>query len=407
MKNCISVLIGTLLLGSAVASAQDYDDIYYSAGSTKKENKAVEVKKQSGSTSSQASRNPYFSKYLGGTDTVATTYSNSQVVNGRDVDEYNRRYRNDDMDAYYAEENAADYVVADSLSGSDFTYTDRIVKFHNADIIDSSDDAELVELYYENRPTVNLVVGTTYSGFYDPYYWGGYYPSSYYWYRPYRYGWYSSWYSPWYDPWYSGWYGWHDPWYYSHSWYCGWHNPWGYGYPVGGHHHHYYPVGRPRISDGGRLTAGHSGRLPSGATGRPGYASASNRRGGVASSSTGRISSRATSINRSSGVSSSRPVRQSTTVSRPGTTGSIRSSVGASATQAMTERRSAVSSQRRSSSSSSYNNSYNSRNSYNSSTRSSSSYNSGSSYSGGRSSAGSSSGGGRSSGGGGGRGGRR
>ena len=58
MKNCISVLIGTLLLGSAVASAQDYDDIYYSAGATKKENKAVEVKKQSGSTSSQASRNP-------------------------------------------------------------------------------------------------------------------------------------------------------------------------------------------------------------------------------------------------------------------------------------------------------------------------------------------------------------
>ena len=407
MKNYISVLVGTLLMSSAVASAQDYDDIYYSAGSTKKENKAVEVKKQSGSTSSQASRNPYFSKYLGGTDTVATTYSNSQVVNGRDVDEYNRRYRDDDMDAYYAEENAADYVVADSLGGSDFTYTDRIVKFHNADIIDSSDDAELVELYYENRPTVNLVVGTTYSGFYDPYYWGGYYPSSYYWYRPYRYGWYSSWYSPWYDPWYSGWYGWHDPWYYSHSWYCGWHNPWGYGYPVGGHHHHYYPVGRPRISDGGRLTAGHSGRLPSGAIGRPGYASASNRRGGVASSSTGRISSRATSINRGGvGVSSSRPVRQSTTVSRPGTTGSIRSSVGASATQAMTQRRSAVSSQRRSSSSSSYNNSYNSRNSYNSSTRSSSSYNSGSSYSGGRSSAGSS-GGGRSSGGGGGRGGRR
>lgn len=406
MKNYISVLVGTLLMSSAVASAQDYDDIYYSASSAKKENKTVEVKKQSGTSSNQTVRNPYFSKYLGGADTVVT-YNNSQVVNGRDVDEYNRRYKNDDMEAYYAEENAADYMVADSLSGSDFTYTDRIVKFHNADIINNSDDAELVELYYENRPTVNLVVGTTYGGFYDPFYWGGYYPSSYYWYRPYRYGWYD----PWYDPWYGGWYGgWYDPWRYSHGLYCGWHSPWGYGYPVGGHHHHHYGyVGRPRISDGGRLTAGHSGRMPSGATGRPGYASASNRRGGVTSSSLGRVSSRATSINRGGvGVSSSRPIRQSSTVSRPGTTGSIRSSVGASATQAMTQRRSAVSSQRRSSSSDSYNSSYGSRNSYNSTTRSSSSYSSGSSYSGGRSSGGgSSSGGGRSSGGGGGRGGRR
>lgn len=130
MKNYISVLIGALLMGGAVASAQDYDDIYYSSGSSSKAKKTEVVKKQTASTSSQASRNPYFSKYIGGADTTATiVYNDSQVVNGRDVDEYNRRYRNDE-DAYYAEENAAGYAVTDSLNGEDFTYTDRIVKFY-------------------------------------------------------------------------------------------------------------------------------------------------------------------------------------------------------------------------------------------------------------------------------------
>lgn len=398
MKNYISILIGAMLMGGSLAQAQDYDDIYYDSGSSKKKSNAesVETQTQKTTRTTAASRNPYFSKYSAAkTAEEVTSDTMPQIINGRDVDEYNRRYTSD-QEAYYAEENAAAYIMTDSVENEDFVYTDRIVKYHNEDLINDSEDAELVELYYETRPSVNIIVGSDYYGSLYDYYWGGYpYYYSSYWYRPWRYGWYSSWYDPWYDPWY-----------YSYGWYTGWYShwgSWGWGYPYYGgyrpyaHHHPHYAGGRPHISDGGRYTAGNRGRAGAqGGVSRPGYATASNRAG----VSAGRSSGRATTVSR--GATSANVQRSGTTVSRPGSTGMIRRSVGNSG---VTQRRSAVSTRRSDSSSNSYSPSQT--RSYNSQSRSS--YSSGSSYSGGRSSGSFSGGGGRSSGGGGGggRGGRR
>ena len=44
------------------------------------------------------------------------------MVNGRDVDEYNRRYA-DDAQQYYADESAS-YEIADSTQNNDFKYTE-------------------------------------------------------------------------------------------------------------------------------------------------------------------------------------------------------------------------------------------------------------------------------------------
>ena len=420
MKNYVLTLIGTLMLGNSIAVAQDYDDVYYDTGSSKqKSEKSVKVKT---ADTNVAGRNPYFTQKSRPTTTPVDTAA--QVINGRDVDEYNRRYA-DDAQQYYADE-AASYEVADSTSGSDFTYTDRIVKFHNADVVVRSNDPDLIELYYDNRPQVNIVVGTTLGGWYgDPFYWGVYDPwYSWNWYRPYRYGWYAGWY----DPWYSWGWGWgiHSAWHY------GWYDPcwsWGWGHPHYAWHGHGWGGGwnhgwaRP-YTDGGRLTAGHRGsvgRLPvkgasSYASGRPGYAS-SVRRGGVTEGnlSTVRgsrvVSGRASAITRdgSRGYASSRP--GTSVSSRPGTTGSIRSSVGSqagsrSSSVGTSSRRSSVGTSSRSSS---YSRSYDVERS---SSRSTSSYNSGSrssgfssGYSGGGMSSGGSRGGGMS--GGGSRGGRR
>ena len=414
MKRYVLTIIGALLFGNSIAVAQDYDDVYYDTGSTKKKTETTVRTKQTGAN--VAGKNPYFTQKA---KTAVAVDTAAQVVNGRDVDEYNRRYA-DDAQQYYSDEAAA-YEVADSTAGGDFTYTDRIVKFHNADVVVRSNDPDLIELYYDNRPQVNIVVGTTFGGWYgDPFYWGVYDPwYSWNWYRPYRYGWY--------DPWYSWGWGWgiHSAWHY------GWYDPcwsWGWGHPHYAWHGHGWGGGwnhgwaRP-YTDGGRLTAGHRGsvgRMPvkgssSFAGGRPGYAS-SVRRGGMTEGSLSSVrgsraaSGRASSINRegNKGYSSSRP--GTTVSSRPGTTGSIRSSVGSQSSGRMSQRRSSVGTTSRSSS---YSRSYDversssrSTSSYSNDSRSSgfsSGFSSGS-YSGGSSGGGMSGG---SHGGGGSRGGRR
>ena len=337
MKRYVLTIIGALLFGNSIAVAQDYDDVYYDTGSTKKKTETTVRTKQTGAN--VAGKNPYFTQKA---KTAVAVDTAAQVVNGRDVDEYNRRYA-DDAQQYYSDEAAA-YEVADSTAGGDFTYTDRIVKFHNADVVVRSNDPDLIELYYDNRPQVNIVVGTTFGGWYgDPFYWGVYDP----WYS-WGWGWgiHSAWHYGWYDPcWSWGWghphYAWH-----GHGWGGGWNHGWA----------------RP-YTDGGRLTAGHRGsvgRMPvkgssSFAGGRPGYAS-SVRRGGMTEGSLSSVrgsraaSGRASSINREGnrGYSSSRP--GTTVSSRPGTTGSIRSSVGSQLSGRMSQRRSSVGTTSRSSS---------------------------------------------------------
>ena len=139
-----------------------------------------------------------------------------------------------------------------------------------------------------------------YGYYYGPYsigsswYWSRHYSPWYSWnFAPWRYhGWYDPWYYTgywgWYDPWYYGsWYGgWYDPWYYGGDW--GWYDPWyyhphhGWYDPYWGHHHHHGPghIGGP----------GHDREVWYGSRHQTGsdrvFGSGSSLRGGIGSRST-------------------------------------------------------------------------------------------------------------------------
>ena len=205
--------------------AQEWDDIY--ADPT--QNEPVRVQKEQ--------QKPQKKKVV----IVQGDASDIEVtVNGRDVDEYNRR-NNDTLreEQAYADD-AEDY--------EEYEYTDRIVRFHDPESSIKITGADEVIVYvgddlyenYNNRGwDTNIYFGMG---------WGyPYYPWYYRWYDPWYYGsWYSPWYyGGWYDPWFYGygsWYGWGSPWYYS-GWYSpwyygGWYDPWFYGYS--GYHYGFY-----------------------------------------------------------------------------------------------------------------------------------------------------------------------
>ena len=195
-------LMGALIVGFGFAMAQDYeDDIYYDGNKDTKTVKVV-TKQVSPSTG-----------YNSGLYTQVTPLSG--VVNGRDVDEYNRRFGYYDVnDTVYL--NDSTYLNDSVYYGSDFANTRRIERFHNPDIVIRSNDPDLIEYYFDSAPTVNLIVGSDWS-------WGPY------WGWGYRY----------YDPWYSWSWGWRSPYYYS-SWY-----DWGWGWYGGYRYHPWAYWGRP------------------------------------------------------------------------------------------------------------------------------------------------------------------
>lgn len=223
MRFGVLTLLGAFALSSGVmTSAQDYDDIYYNSTQSKPK---VETKVSRQNVKKSAS-SEVLPQYSVGNDTY---------VNGRDVDEYNRR------GAKYEKE-LVNQVDSDSIynnaDGDLFTNTEKIEKFHNPDIVIRSNDPDLIELYYDSTPTVNLVIGSNwgpgfgwgYAGLYDP--WYSWYDPWYSWYTP----WYSSWYGPrWCAGWSWGWGGRYDPWY-GFGWHHhGWGGPgWDYGYHGGG-----------------------------------------------------------------------------------------------------------------------------------------------------------------------------
>ena len=128
-------LMGALLVGCGCAMAQDYeDDIYYDG---KTETKTVKV---------VTKQMPVSSGYYGELSTQVTPLTG--VINGRDVDEYNRRIE-------YYDENDTVY-----LNDEEFANTRRIERFHNPDIVIRSNDPDLIEYYFDNTPTVNLIVGS-------------------------------------------------------------------------------------------------------------------------------------------------------------------------------------------------------------------------------------------------------
>lgn len=366
MKRMIKSLLLLAVIAAPVwASAQEWDDIYYNPSKDKKTKAKSDKKTQ---------------QVVEPADFVAAgSYSGTwNTQNLRSDDEYNRRYQ------------VVDTLAVDSMAdeSQNFTYTRRIERFHNPDVVVETGNEDLVDWYYNQQETPQSVVVINVEN--NPWNW---YPYGYRsWFRPY--GLYSSYwgptwgfglgYDPWfywgYDPWYSwGWgpsYGWGwtsgPSWGHGPAW--GW-NP-GSGRPVAGSWHPSSPgASRPH---GSSVTSGHGHYAAGSAISRPG-----NMGRPSATSSGSKLSSSAWMRPGNSGsASSSRNHTTNSTVSRPGNSGNY------------------TPSHNNSSSSSRWNNNSSSRNSYNS----------GSSYSGGshRGGAGSSMGGGRGSyGGGGSRGGRR
>ena len=374
MKYRILSLLGLLALtAGSLVQAQDYDDIYYDASKAKTTTK-VKVEKPA-KTIAVYGEVPDEYKVI--------AQGNYQLE--RDEDEYNRR-------GAYDPEYEID-INGDTIYEDAFANTRRIERFYNPDIVILSDDDELVELYYDESPTINLIVGSDWG--YSSYGWAGsYYPWYTGWYEP----WYSDWYSPWYYGWYSPWrYGWGRPVYYGywHSPYYGWwsyswYNHWGWG-----HHHdwgwpgnngnHYADWGKHRPA----IDRHSSGGFGSGR--RAGLASNRNTRTRVdGSGGRSSIASRGGSTSRSSNVGTSGSSRRSGYASsRSGNMGS-RTSSGISSRNSGISRSSSSGSYRGSSSRGSYSGSSSNSSSRSGSSRSSGSYSSGSSHSSGSYSSGSS-----------------
>ena len=194
MKYRVFALLGMMALGAgAFLQAQDYDDIYYDAS------KSTTAVKTAKSEKTQAVYGKVPEKYK------VAVQDNYRVE--RDVDEYNRR---GEFEPTYEVDINGDTIYEDA-----FANTRRIERFYNPDIVILSDDDDLVELYYDESPTINLIVGSDWG--IGSYYGWGY--SSYY-----------PWYTGWYEPWYTG-FGWYSPWRYWHTpWYYGSYYRWGYGY---------------------------------------------------------------------------------------------------------------------------------------------------------------------------------
>ena len=211
LSNIKKQVVAMMLVASAasIAVAQSYyydDDIYYDASKKKTEQKTVSAKQK---TSNSA--------YIVNGKNAVTDYPSADTytvpANGSldiDVDAYNRR----------GQFLVSDSIVSDVNGGTDFSYTQRIERFHNPDIVSGSDDEELKEVYtyaMSQPQNINIYVIDN-----DPW---NYYGPSWSW----RYGnpWYwNSWYSPYYSWGWNSW-GW-DP-YWSWSWGSAWGPSWGWG----------------------------------------------------------------------------------------------------------------------------------------------------------------------------------
>ena len=223
MKYRLLTLLGLLAFSAgSMMQAQDYDDIYYDAS------------KSSTSTTKEKTKVVKPVKTIAVYGDVPETYkvtaqSNYRVE--RDEDEYNRH---GEYAPQYEVDINGDTVYYDEET---FANTRRIERFYNPDVVILSDDDDLVELYYDESPTINLFIGDDW-GFGPSYGWASsYYPwytyDSYY---PWYYGWYGPWYYPWRYGWYSSYY-WHGYWnYYRPGWIHGW-DHWAWD---GGWHNHGY-----------------------------------------------------------------------------------------------------------------------------------------------------------------------
>jgi len=270
MKYRILTLIGLLALSAgSILQAQDYDDIYYDGAKSTASKKAKPAKT--------------VVVYGDVPDTYKVAAQSNYRVE-RDVDEYNRRGA---YDPEYALDLNGDTIYGDTIYEEAFANTHLIERFYNPDVVILSSDDDLIELYYDESPTVNLIVGSDWG--YDNYMgWGlSYYP--WYSWRSY-YPWYAGWYDPWYSPRFYGLYyphfwGWsYTGWYYTryhHSWWWGGCHPHGWdNWAWHGNTGHSYPS-RPHVSGGTRPSIGHRAGLATNRNGRPRVDATSSNRNGM------------------------------------------------------------------------------------------------------------------------------
>lgn len=280
MKYRILSLLGVLALSAgAFLQAQDYDDIYYD-GSKSTSGKKIKVE------------TPVKTVAVYGE--VPDTYkvaakSNYRVE--RDEDEYNRRGA---YDPEYILDLNGDTIYNDSIFEEAFANTHLIERFYNPDIVILSSDDELVELYYDESPTVNLIIGSDWG--YGSYYgWGSSYYPWYSWrtFYPGYLGWYDPWYSPFYYSWYRPYHYWgwtYSPWYWGHNhwyWGSGYHHGWNDWAWHGNNSHtgHARPA-RPSY-DSNWISNGHRTGLASNRNGRSRVDATSSNRNGISARSTG------------------------------------------------------------------------------------------------------------------------
>lgn len=240
----ILTVISAFLSGVVqVASAQDYyDDLYYSPSQEAKK-EAARKKAQEDALKAYQSRTDYAGaeNYTGGAVKPLTM----------DVDAYNRRTSRPSA------------VQQQKETQPDFSYTRRIERYHNPDVVTSTGDTALIDYYYStaavpqqdiNVYVINTIEPASYAWNYNP--WGTWPYSS--WYYPYGNPWYGpSWSLNWgFDPWFNVSWGWGNPWY-GPSWGWGWTSP-SWGWHPGWHpgHHHpgwhpgHYPSRPPRPNHG-------------------------------------------------------------------------------------------------------------------------------------------------------------
>lgn len=297
------------LSAAASLSAQGYydDDIYFNPNKDKDRN--VEAAKKAASRQTQRTANGYIITRVADYP-AADTYA-AEGSSTRSVDEYNRR-------GVFARPDTTATLPDSIKAAADFAYTRQIERYYNPDIIISSDDPEIVELYYAQPAEVNIYVNTPgygywgypyYAGWYDPWYWGT-----------------SLWYPYWGPSWSFSW-GWGPGWGWGPYW--GWSSPiwgpaWGWGWTSPGHgwgaarpyNNPRHPGAMRHSASTGRYS-GIGSRSTSGY--RPTYRSSSNRYRPSAGTSSSGSKYRPSSTTQSTN-------QNSNSYTRPGRNGSSSSS---------------------------------------------------------------------------------
>ena len=326
MKYRILTLVGLLALSAgAILQAQDYDDIYYDAS-----------KSTTGQTKTKVVKPVKTVAVYGEVPDNYKVSAQSNYRVERDEDEYNRRGAYDpDNVAFDVDINGDTIFYGDTIYEEAFANTRRIERFYNPDIVILSSDDELVELYYDESPSINLVIGSdwgygglySYADYYYPWYsWGSYYP--WYSWRP-HYRWYTGWYDPWYTPWYYSSWSWYGPsmWGWSYwsplYWRSGWGRPYhwdswyGHNGLINPSHHH----GSTHFSGYGSGRSGHRAGLATNRNGR-------TRVGANPGSSRNGIAARGSDSGRPSSVGSTTRSRGGYATSRGGGNMGSRNSSG-------------------------------------------------------------------------------